>query len=110
MTNEVFTDKRFLGALDYIDERFIAEVTESYTFEAPGEYKRDKKTVFKAYRRLAALAACLVLISAVFPVVHYVLPRLGVTFGGNAGAGSETLGTTNDLTYTEGDFTFLKPE
>ena len=42
-------------------------------------------------------------------MVHYVLPRLGVTFGGNAGAGSETLGTTNDLTYTEGDFTFLKP-
>ena len=109
MTDEVFTDKRLLGALDYIDERFIAEVTESYTFEAPGEYKKDKKTLFRAYRRLAALAACLVLISAVFPVVHYVLPRLGVTFGGNAGAGSETLGTTNDLTYTEGDFTFLKP-
>ena len=75
MTNEVFTDKRLLGALDYIDECFIAEVTESYTFEAPGEYKRDKKSLFKTYRRLAVLAACLVLISAVFPVVHYVLPR-----------------------------------
>lgn len=109
MTQEAFADKRLLGALDYIDERFIAEVTESYTFEAPGEYKRDKKSLFRTYRRLAVLAACLVLISAVFPVVHYVLPRLAVTFGGNAGAGSESLGTTNDLTYTEGDFTFLKP-
>ena len=109
MTQEAFADKRLLGALDYIDERFIAEVTESYTFEAPGEYKRDKKSLFRTYRRLAVLAACLVLISAEFPVVHYVLPRLAVTFGGNAGAGSESLGTTNDLTYTEGDFTFLKP-
>lgn len=89
MTNEVFTDKRLLGALDYIDERFIAEVTESYTFEAPGEYKRDKKTLFRTYRRLAMLAACFVLISAVFPIVHYVLPRFGITVGGNAGAGSE---------------------
>lgn len=89
MTQEAFADKRLLGALDYIDERFIAEVTESYTFEAPGEYKRDKKSLFRTYRRLAVLAACLVLISAVFPVVHYVLPRLAVSFGGNAGAGAD---------------------
>ncbi len=93
MNNEVFRDKRLLGALDYIDERFIAEVTESYTFEAPGEYKRDKKTAFRVYRRLAVLAACLVLISAVFPIVNYVLPRFGVTFGGNAGAGTSELET-----------------
>ena len=110
MTDEVFTDKRLLGALDYIDERFIAEVTESYIFEAPGEYKRDKKTVFKAYRRLAALAACLLLISAAIPVLNYAVQVFGTgIWEGNAGAGSETLGTTNDLTYTEGDFTFLKP-
>ena len=88
MKNEVFSDKRLLGALDYIDERFIAEVTESYTFEAPGEYKRDKKTVFKAYRQFAALAACLILISAAFPIVNYVLPRLGISIGGSAVAGT----------------------
>lgn len=111
MTNEVFRDKRLLGALDYIDERFIAEVTESYTFEAPGEYKRDKKTVFKAYRQFVALAACLILLSAAFPVISYVLPRIGFSAGtweGNEGAGSD-IAVTNDLTYTEGDFTFLKP-
>ena len=91
MTNEVFTDKRLLGALDYIDERFIAEVTESYTFEAPGEYKRDKKTVFKAYRQFAALAACLLLISAAFPVLNYAVQRFGTgIWEGNAGAGNET--------------------
>jgi hypothetical protein len=92
MNNEVFTDKRLLGALDYIDERFIAEVTESYTFEAPGEYKRDKKTVFKAYRRLAALAACLLLLSAAFPVLNYAVQRFGTgIWEGNAGAGTEGL-------------------
>ena len=92
MTNEVFTDKRLLGALDYIDERFIAEVTESYTFEAPGEYKRDKKTVFKAYRQFAALAACLLLISAAFPVLNYAVQRFGTgIWEGFAGAGTEEL-------------------
>lgn len=96
MTNEVFTDKRLLGALDYIDERFIAEVTESYTFEAPGEYKRDKKTVFRAYRQFVALAACLLLISAAFPVVGKFLAGKGVNlggWGGNAGAGSDVIET-----------------
>ena len=91
MTNEVFTDKRLLGALDYIDERFIAEVTESYTFEAPGEYKRDKKTVFRAYRQFAALAACLLLISAAFPVLNYAVQRFGTgIWEGNAGAGESS--------------------
>ena len=91
MTNEVFTDKRLLGALDYIDERFIAEVTESYTFEAPGEYKRDKKTVFKAYRQFAALAACLLLLSAAFPVLNYAVQRFGTgIWEGFAGAGESS--------------------
>lgn len=92
MTDEVFTDKRLLGALDYIDERFIAEVTESYTFEAPGEYKRDKKTVFKAYRQFAALAACLLLLSAAFPVLNYAVQRFGTgIWEGNAGAGTSEI-------------------
>ena len=92
MTNEVFRDKRLLGALDYIDERFIAEVTESYTFEAPGEYKRDKKTVFRAYRQFAALAACLLLLSAAFPVLNYAVQRFGTgTWAGNAVAGTSEL-------------------
>ena len=98
MTNEVFRDKRLLGALDYIDERFIAEVTESYTFEAPGEYKRDKKTVFRAYRQFAALAACLLLLSAAIPVLNYAVQRFGTgTWDGNAGAGSATQDISNDI-------------
>ena len=101
MTNEVFTDKRLLGALDYIDERFIAEVTESYTFEAPGEYKRDKKTVFKAYRQFAALAACLLLLSAAFPVLNYAVQRFGTgIWEGFAGAGSENVEDPDFLNYS----------
>jgi len=108
MTNEVFRDKRLLGALDYIDERFIAEVTESYTFEAPGEYKRDKKTVFRAYRQFTALAACLILISATFPVLYYAVQRIGTgTWEGIAGAGTSELEMT---TPTENEFLETEPE
>lgn len=70
MTNEVFADKRLLEALDYIDERFIAEVTEDYEiFDLPGEYKPNRKRTFRAYRQFAALAACLILLSGAFPVI-----------------------------------------
>ena len=67
-------------------------MTESYTFEAPGEYKRDKKTVFRAYRQFAALAACLLLLSAAFPVLNYAVQRFGTgTWAGNAVAGTSEL-------------------
>ena len=94
MTQEAFADKRLLGALDYIDERFIAEVTESYTFEAPGEYKPNKRAHHRAYRQFVAMAACLILLTSAFPVVGKYLAGKGVNlggWGGNAGAGTSEL-------------------
>ena len=70
MTNQCFEDKRLLEALNFIDERFIAEVTEDYEiFDAPGEFRYSRRARFKAYRQFVALAACLILLSAAFPVV-----------------------------------------
>lgn len=92
MTQEAFADKRLLGALDYIDERFIAEVTEDYeTFEVPGVYKPNKRAHRRAYRQFAAMAACLILLTSAFPVVGKYLAGKGVNlggWGGNAGAGT----------------------
>lgn len=70
MTNPYLDDKRLLEALNFIDERFIAEVTEDYEiFDLPGEYKPNRKRTFRAYRQFIALAACLILLSGAFPVV-----------------------------------------
>ncbi len=92
MTQEAFADKRLLGALDYIDERFIAEVTEDYeSFEVPGVYKPNKRAHRRAYRQFAAMAACLILLTSAFPVVGKFLAGKGVNlggWGGNAGAGT----------------------
>lgn len=82
--DKTFDDKRLLGVLDGVDQKFIAEALESYDLADP-----PKKRKAPIYRRVALLAACLLLITAAFPVVNYVLSRFGVTWGGNAGAGTE---------------------
>lgn len=104
MTQGVFTDKRLLGALDYIDEKYIAEVTEDYeAFEVSGIYKPNKRTLFRTYRQFVALASCLILLSAAFSMIYYVLPQIGIdigNWGGNAGAGSENVDNTDYFNYS----------
>ena len=82
--NKVFDDKRLLGVLDGVDQKYIAEALESYDLAEPQKTRKAP-----VYRHVAILAACLLLITAAFPIVNYVLPRFGITVGGNAGAGSE---------------------
>ena len=78
--NVTFTDKRLLEALDYIDESFIAEVTEDYkVYPTADEYIGDKKPHSKILRSLkyvAAVAACALLMSTLIPVVQYVSGNL----------------------------------
>lgn len=103
--DRVFDDKRLLGTLDGVETRFLSEALEYYDDPVPTKTKKARAAL---YKRIALLAASIVLCAAAFPLVNYVLPRLGVVFGGNAGTGNEVT-IPNDLTYTEGDFTFLKP-
>jgi hypothetical protein len=52
-----------------------------------GEYQ--KPSPFKYWRHLTALAACLLLLSAAFPVLNYAVQRFGTgIWEGNAGAGT----------------------
>ena len=68
----IIDDKRLLGALDYIDERFIAEVTEEYEIfdTAPGAKLPPRARMYR-FRQFAALAACLAFLS----VLAVVMPK-----------------------------------
>lgn len=77
MTEKYTEDKRLLGALDYIDDKFIAEVTESYKIFEPSDGKITARRTLKiSLRQFAALAACLILLSAAFPVTNYVVKAI----------------------------------
>lgn len=100
MTPKYTEDKRLLGALDYIDEKFIAEVTESYKIFEPSDGKITAHRTLKiSLRQFAALAACLILLSAAFPVTNYVVKAIksfAAGWGsGTAEASSDILESTN---------------
>lgn len=74
--DRVFDDKRLLGVLDGVDARFISDALEYYDSPEPDKTKKARMGLVK---RIVALAACVVLLAAVFPVLNYV-------FGGEGGA------------------------
>lgn len=81
----IIDDKRLLGALDYIDERFIAEVTEEYEIfdPAPGAKLPPRARMYR-FRQFAALAACLILLSFASLGVNYVANAV-ISFVASAG-------------------------
>ena len=83
MTEKYTEDKRLLGALDYIDDKFIAEVTEDYEiFDYVG--KPTRKMRFRIARQYLIYAACLVLLACAMPIVSSIEPQIGDIFGGKA--------------------------
>lgn len=103
--NGVFTDRRLLQAIDLIDPKFIAEVFDDLKVPDTSKgYVSDKHGLHRAYRQLLALAACLILLSAAFPIAHYVLVNYDFQAGG---WGSES--TTEDLYNNESDSTYSYP-
>lgn len=96
MTEKYTEDKRLLGALDYIDEKYIAEVTEDYEiFDYVG--KPTRKMRFRIARQYLIYAACLVLLACAMPIVSYIVPQIGELFGGNAG----NIGDTETIDMSE---------
>ncbi len=88
-----FEDKRLLEAINHIDSRYVSEAMEYYGDLPPvgGSPERDKKVTRKSIRYAITIAACLVLISAVLPVVRYITGGPGFTPGGSlAGSDSES--------------------
>ena len=82
----IIDDKRLLGALDYIDEKYIAEVTESYkVFEESDGKISVRRAVKTSVKQIVILAACAMLLSVAIPIVSYIVPQVGEMLGGNAG-------------------------
>ncbi len=99
----VFKDTRLLEALDYIDRDLIAEVIDDIKApdadEIPGQ---NKKAVWRSVKHAILLAACLVLLGAVIPVVTYVSQNLDIFSGGIFGhSTSETTETPDNSTEQE---------
>ena len=101
MTEKHIEDKRLLGALDYIDEKFIAEVTEGYKiFEEPAGTVSVRRTLKITFRQFAALVACLLLLSAAFPIVNYVVGVINSYASGREST-SENTNLTEASEYDE---------
>lgn len=82
--------RRMLESLDYIDDDLISGTLRKIKPDVPIVVELDKnKNPFKHWKRIALMVACLILLSCAIPLVSYVLPSIGIVFGGNAGAGSD---------------------
>ena len=75
-------NRRLLESLEHIDEKLVLEALGDLKDTSPKESAKP----FGHWKRIAAMAACLVLLSCAIPLISYILPRLGVVFGGNAGS------------------------
>lgn len=100
MNNADFKDTRILEAFDYIDPKYIAEVAESLklrsvrtTTEAP---EMTWRTPLKHWKQFVALASCLLLLSAAFPVANYAVRVITSIVAGGA-EGTSQLTEVTDL-------------
>ncbi len=76
MSKTTSTDKRLLEALEFVDEKYLAEITDNYEIiDIPGEYRPDKKSLLKAYAVALARVACVFIFTAA--LVHW-LPQMFV--------------------------------
>lgn len=112
MMKNGFKDTRLLEALDYIDTDLIGEVAVKLKFEESAVLTEEPvmtwKTPFKHWKRMLATVACLLLLSAAFPVLDYAVQRFGTgIWEGNAGAGTSELEVP---TPTENEFLETEPE
>ena len=86
MKNNGFEDKRLLEALDYLDDGIISEMLAEVRVDESGKKARGAHL-----RRVLALAACVVLLGAVMPVVSYVINNYPGAGGPSASSDSTTL-------------------
>ena len=103
MKKNGFEDKRLLEAIDHIDKKYISEALGYY-----GDVERSAPKRRVGY--ILSLAACLALLIAAVPLITYLIPRIGIIIGGNAGAGSDQVSTEKnyDIPEPEGGLNFIE--
>ena len=111
MSERVFKDTRLLEALEFIDDEYIASAARykmKYEAQPAEPPKMTWRTPFKHWRHIAALAACILLLSIASPLVGYIAE---VIRDFNAGAGSESVdSTTQAIEETNPFFWMYTPE
>ena len=75
MKNKDFKDSRLIDAFSYIDPKYIAEVTDSLKLSNNSASPIIAKR--RSWRHIAALAACVLLLGALIPMITYVLRNFG---------------------------------
>ena len=95
MKQKDFKDSRLIEAFDYIDPKYIAEVADSLKLApAGGAHVHSGRFNRRTWRHIVALAACLLLLGTVIPVVSHLIRYLS-----NAGTTSSEI--TTELTEPE---------
>ncbi len=97
--NEILNsrDRRIFEALNGIDEKYIAEVTERYeVFDPCASYAPTRRAKRRMAIRLTAFAACLVLVALCLPALSRVLQYYGII-----GPGTEAPSVTTEPDQTQ---------
>ena len=92
----------FLDSIDYIDDKILAEVLADVKVPKDGA---DNGKPRRAWKQIAVFAACMVLLGALFPVVTWIIGRIGITPGSNPAGTKDPLteNTSPDAEATEQD-------
>ena len=92
----------FLDSIDYIDDKILAEVLADVKVPKDGA---DNGKPRRAWKQIAVFAACMVLLGAIFPVVTWIIGKVGITLGGNPAGTQDPLieNTSRDAEATEQD-------
>lgn len=92
----------FLDSIDYIDDKILAEVLADVKVPKDGA---DNGKPRRAWKQIAVFAACMVLLGALFPVVTWIIGKVGITPGSNPAGTQDPLteNTSPDAEATEQD-------
>lgn len=92
----------FLDSIDYIDDKILAEVLADVKVPKDGA---DNGKPRRAWKQIAVFAACMVLLGALFPVVTWIIGKVGITLGGNPAGTQDPLieNTSPDAEANEQD-------
>ena len=99
-------NRRLLEALSFIDDSIVSDMLAEIKVPDAPSSERNKKVTRRSLRYFLTLAACLMLLIAAVPIITYFVPRIGIIFSGNAGAGSGT--DEYDIPIPEGGLTFIE--
>ncbi len=96
-------NRRLLEALYYIDEEVLADVLADITVPEPSAPLPRKKAVIRSIKYAALLAACALLVGAVFPVITQLMNHFGESTGTTPPAGTIQYSQYADYVLTEDD-------